>query len=78
MRLSAHISDDTDRMLRRYLGEQGGRKGSISAFIEQAIREHIFRQTISTIQKRNEQFDPADIEATINEALEVVRAEHRS
>jgi hypothetical protein len=77
-RLSIHVSDDTNRRLRRFLGEIGGKKGDLSSFVERAVNREIFHQTVRDVQERNLQFPPEQIEADIEEAIRAVRAENRS
>ena len=41
VRWNIAVSPDTDQSVRMYLAGQGGRKGDLSRFIEEAVRAHI-------------------------------------
>jgi hypothetical protein len=73
---SVTVSEETNEALLKFLGEQGN--GNISNFIEKAVQEKIFRATIQEVHDRNTAFDSEEIESTIDEAVSVVRAAHRS
>ena len=47
------IADDTDRHVRSYLARTGGEKGDLSRFVDRAVRQAIFRETVETIWERN-------------------------
>lgn len=40
------LSEETDRALRAYLGQQGMQKGDLSKFIEEAITESLVREVL--------------------------------
>jgi hypothetical protein len=50
MRWSIVVGEDTDQALRAFLGRQGGRKGSLSKFVEQAVRDKIFFETVERVK----------------------------
>jgi predicted transcriptional regulator len=75
MRWSIHVSDDTDKTLRYHLAER--KKGGLSSFVEEAVTEKIFRQTVRNVQERNLRFNAEDIDHDINEAISAVRATPR-
>jgi len=41
------VSPDVDQSVRVFLAEQGGRKGDLSKFVEDAARNHVLRLTAS-------------------------------
>ena len=41
VRWSLKVSRETDEALRAYLGQRGGRKGDLSRFIEEAVRNRL-------------------------------------
>ena len=45
-RLTITWSKETDLALRSFLGAKGLKKGSISKFIEEAVRWRVFHQTV--------------------------------
>ena len=69
------VSEDTDRNLRAYLGQMGAKKGALSNFVEQAVRERLFSETIETIKARNAVFNQQEILDTVDQAVEAVRAD---
>lgn len=69
------VGDDTDRSLRAYLGQLGAKKGDLSKFVEQAVRERLFRETVETVKARNAVFDQDEILDTVDQAVEAVRAD---
>jgi hypothetical protein len=42
------VSDDVNRRVRRYLGEVG-RKGDLSAFVEEAVRARLLQLSMKTV-----------------------------
>ena len=40
------ISDDTNRRVRSYLARTGGKKGDLSRFVDRAVRQAIFWETV--------------------------------
>ncbi len=51
------------------LARQGGRKGDLSRFIEDAVRERLFEQTASMIKDDNANYGPEQIDSAVDEAL---------
>ena len=47
------ISEGTDRTVRNSLARTGGRKDGLSRFVDRAVRQAIFWETVETIQERN-------------------------
>ena len=41
VRWSLKVSRETDRALRAYLGQTGGRKGDLSRFVQEAVRQNL-------------------------------------
>ena len=76
-RLSLVISDETNRSLRRFLGQKGSKKGDLSKFVEDAVKTRIFELTVKHVQNRNTQYDQQDIMDTVDDAVKWVR-ENRS
>ena len=70
------FSDETDRALRAYLGQQGMQKGDISKFIEEAVAEGLVRRVLGEenvpegearvlLEKAVKQMDSDGFEATM-------------
>ncbi len=68
------ISDDTDRSVRSYLARTGGRKGDLSRFVDRAVRQAIFWETLESVWRRNRQLSPAEVQALADEAVMEARA----
>jgi len=75
-RLTITWSKECDFALRTFLGAQGMKKGDISKFIEEAVRWHIFHQTVRDVRTGFADVPPDELQMMIDEAVEEVRAEH--
>ncbi len=53
IRWSVVVPEATDRALRTHLADQGGKKGDISRFIDEAIQMRLFELTVENVKKRN-------------------------
>jgi hypothetical protein len=78
-RWSLVVSDETDRALRTFLAQSGGKKGDISRFVETAVLDSLtkrsrLKQAVERIQERNAQYDQQEIMDTIDEAVAWARA----
>lgn len=47
------VSEETDRALRAFLGMSGAKKGNLSAFVEEAVKERLLELTVERIKNRN-------------------------
>ncbi len=69
------VSTETDQSLRQHLADSGGgRKGDLSKFVEQAVRERIFLETARAAQEQNKDLPQEDIDRAIEEALAWARS----
>jgi len=68
------VSEETDRALRTFLAQIGGKKGDLSNFVEEAVRDKLFTMTVNRIKERNSGSDQQDIMDIVDEAVEQVRA----
>lgn len=68
------ISDDTDRSVRSYLARTGGKKGDLSRFVDRAVRQAIFWETLESVWQRNKQLPPDEAQALADEAVMEARA----
>lgn len=69
------VSKETDQSLRQYLAESGGgRKGDLSRFVEEAVRNQLWHLTVKRIKALNQDRDPKEIETLANEAVAWARA----
>jgi len=60
-------------MVRTHLALRGAKKGDLSKFVDHAVREALFHETVDTMKERNRE-TPADlIETAIEEAVDWAR-----
>ena len=69
IRWSLVVSDATDRSLRSYLGRTGGRKGDLSRFVDRAVRQAIFWETLESVWHRNKHLSAAEAQALADDAV---------
>ena len=69
------IPEDTDRTVRSYLARTGGRKGDLSHFVDRAVRQASFWETVETIQERNRRLSAEEAQALADEAVTQARAD---
>ena len=70
VRWNVAVSTETDQALRIFLASRGqGRKGDLSRFIEDAVRECMFRETAQAVKEQNREATTEEIEAAVSEAL---------
>ena len=75
VRWNIKVSKKTDLGLRRFLGAQGTKKGDLSKFIEKAVNDQLFHQTVRDIKARNADTDAEELMALIDKAVREVRTE---
>ena len=68
-RWSLVVSEATDRSLRTFLASRGLKKGHLSQFVEEAVREKLFDLTVAEVKARNAGQTDAVTQA-VEEALE--------
>lgn len=61
--------------MRTYLAQEGMRKGGLSKFVEDAVRWRVLDRTVARVKARNVKAPPGAIEAAIDEALSLSRAD---
>ena len=69
------VSDETDRSLRSYLARTGGRKGDLSRFVDRAVRQTIFWETLESVRERNKHLSAADAQSLADDAVAQARAD---
>ena len=75
IRWTVKVSKDTDTTLRTHLAQRGLKKGDLSKFIEEAVRWRVLHETVEDIKARNVDVPQSEVDAAIDEALDVVRRE---
>lgn len=73
IRWNIAVSQDTDHALRMFLANQGGRKGDLSRFVEEAVRAHILELTVDQAKAANANMSEEDLSAVVEEAIEWAR-----
>lgn len=68
------IPEKTDRAVRTYLARTGGKKGSLSEFVDEAVRRRVLDLTIRQVKDRNAQHDQQEILDLIDEEVMAERA----
>jgi Ribbon-helix-helix domain len=69
------VSTKTDASLRQFLADNGGgRKGDLSKFVEEAVRERIFLETLRGAREQNKDVPQEVIDSAIEEALAWARS----
>ena len=68
------VSEDTDRSVRSYLARTGGKKGDLSRFVDRAVRQAIFWETVDSVWERNKHLSAEDVQAMVDEAVAQIRA----
>jgi hypothetical protein len=64
------VSSNTDTSLRQFLAsESGGKKGDLSRFVEEAVKERIYDLTAQAIKQENASRTPEEIDEIVEEAL---------
>ena len=72
-RWNLKISRETDIALRTLLASRGGKKGDLSRFVEDAVNREVLRETVRTVQERNADADPKELERLIEEEMAAAR-----
>lgn len=72
-RWTVSVSKETDIAVRSFLAQRGMKKGDLSKFIEEAVKWRVFDRTVAEARAKFADMPPADLEATIDEAVAAVR-----
>lgn len=75
VRWSVTVTKETDAAVRSFLGQRGFRKGDLSKFIEEAVRWRVLNETVEEVRRHNAEVSPDELQAAIDDAVAVVRAE---
>ena len=74
-RWSLVVADETDRSLRSYLARTGGRKGDLSRFVDRAVRQAIFWETLESVWERNKHLSAEEVLALADDAVAQARTD---
>ena len=73
-RWNLSISEETDRAVRTFLARNGGKKGDLSRFVDEAVRQRVFDLTVSQVKERNAELDQQEILDLIDDEVSAARA----
>lgn len=73
IRWNVAVSPDTDRSVRVFLAGRGGRKGDLSRFIEEAVREKVYDLSAAEAKVANRDVGEQDMAAIVDAALQWAR-----
>jgi len=73
-RWNLSIPEETDRTVRVFLGRNGGKKGDLSRFVDEAVRRRVFDLTVQQVKDRNAGYDQQELLKLIDDEVDVVRA----
>ena len=69
------MGGETDRSVRSYLARTGGKKGDLSRFVERAVRQAIFWETLDSIWERNQHLTAGEVQDLADRAVAEARAD---
>ncbi len=75
IRWSLVVSEETDRSLCGYLATTGSRKGDLSRFVDRAVRQAIFWETLDSVWERNRHLSAEAAQALVDRAAADARAD---
>lgn len=68
------VPEETDRSVRSFLARTSGEKSDLSAYVDHAVRQALFWDTVENIQERNTDLSPEEAQALADEAVAETRA----
>ena len=73
-RWNLSISEETDRAVRTFLARNGGKKGDLSRFVDEAVRRRVFDLTVSQVKQRNAGLEQREVLGLIDDEVSASRA----
>ena len=73
-RWNLSIPEETDRTVRTFLARNGGKKGDLSRFVDDAVRRRVFDLTVSQVKQRNAGSDQRGVLDLIDDEVSAARA----
>ena len=73
-RWNLSIPEKTDRAVRTFLARNGGKKGDLSRFVDEAVRRRVMEATVSRVKERNARYDQQELLDLIDEEVDAARA----
>ena len=77
VRWNITIPKETDRTVRAFLARNGGKKGDLSRFVDEAVRRRVFDLTVRQVKDWNAGYDPQEILELVDDEVDAVRAGRR-
>ena len=69
------VGGETYRSVRSHLARTGGKKGDLSRFVERAVRQAIFWETLDSIWERNKHLTAGEVQDLADRAVAEARAD---
>ncbi len=73
-RWNLSIPEETDRAVRTFLARNGGKKGDLSRFVDEAVRRLVMEATMRQVKDRNARYDQQELLDLIDEEVDAARA----
>jgi hypothetical protein len=73
-RWSLSIPEETDRAVRTFLARNGGKKGDLSRFVDEAVRRRVLDLTVRQVKDRNNGNGQQEILDLIDDEVDAARA----
>ena len=73
-RWNLSIPEETDRAVRTFLARNGGKKGDLSRFVDEAVRRLVMELTVSRVKERNARYAQHELLDLIDEEVDAARA----
>ena len=73
-RWNLSIPEKTDRSVRTFLARNGGKKGDLSRFVDEAVRRRMLDLAVRQVKGRNARYDQREILDLIDEEVDAARA----
>lgn len=73
-RWNLSIPEETDRTVRTFLARNGGKKGDLSRFVDDAVRRRVFDLTVAQVKERTTELDQREILDLIDDEVSAARA----
>ena len=73
-RWSLSIPEETNLAVRTFLARNGGKKGDLSRFVDEAVRRRVLDLTVCQIKDRNARYDQQEILDLIDDEVDAARA----
>ena len=73
-RWSLSIPEKTDRAVRTFLARNGGKKGDLSRFVDEAVRRRMLDLAVRQVKERSARYDQQEILDLIDEEVDAARA----